>query len=210
MRTFSYDGITLEWLNHHASFKITSENKTVYIDPWNVNDDEYADVILITHPHYDHCSPPDVEKLSNQDTVVVAPSECISKLKNAKAVAPWQKIPIGDITIEAVPAYNVNPERQNYHKKSNNWVGYVVDINGKRIYHAGDTDKIPEMSQIKCDIALIPCGGTYTMTGAEAGEAANAINPKIAVAMHWGKIVGTAKDVDDFRKTAKMRVEVLE
>ncbi len=210
-RTFSFSGVTLEWLNHHAAFRITSADKVVYIDPWDISASNDADIILITHPHYDHCSPSDVEKLSKGNTVVLAPTECAAKLKNAKAIVPGQKMAFGDITIEAVPAYNVKPERQNYHKKQDNWVGYVVEIAGKRIYHAGDTDKIPEMSSLRgIDLALLPCGGTYTMTGAEAGEAANAINPEIAIPMHCGRIVGTARDIDDFRKTARMRVEVLE
>jgi len=212
-RTLDYEGIELKWINHQAAFRIfkIAGSRVVYIDPWEVEPTGDADAILITHAHFDHLSPDDVEKLKAADTTIIGPPDCVAKLKgNIKSIAPGQRISAGDIHIEAVPAYNIKPERQNFHPRKNNWVGYVVDIDGKRIYHAGDTDKIPEMSSIKCDIALLPAGGTYTMDGAEAGEAANVIKPKIAVPMHWGKVVGSKADVDNFRKAAKMRVEVLE
>lgn len=212
-RTLNYDGIELKWINHQAAFRIfkIAGSRVVYIDPWEVSPGGDADLILITHAHFDHLSPQDVEKLVSAETTIIGPPDCVAKLKGAtKAIAPGQKISVGDINIEAVPAYNIKPERQNFHPRKNNWVGFVVDIDGKRVYHAGDTDKIPEMANIKCDIALLPAGGTYTMDGAEAGEAANAINPKIAIPMHWGKVVGSLADVNAFKKIANMRVEVLE
>lgn len=211
-KTLNYEGIELKWINHHATFRIAkiAGSKVVYVDPWETEPDK-ADLILITHAHFDHLSPDDVEKLKAADTTIVGPPDCIAKLKgNTKAIAPGQKLSIGGIFIEAFPSYNIKPERQGFHPKKNNWIGFVVEIDGKRIYHAGDTDKIPEMSSIKCDIALLPAGGTYTMDGSEAGEAANAINPKIAIPMHWGKAVGSRADADNFRRIAKMRVEVLE
>ena len=212
MKTLNYDNIELKWVNHHATFRIAkiAGSRVVYVDPWNVETDE-ADLILITHAHFDHLSADDVEKLKAADTTIVGPPDCIAKLKgNTRTIAPDQKISVGDILVEAVPAYNIKPERQNFHPRKNNWVGFVVGIDGKRIYHAGDTDKIPEMSYIKCDIALLPSGGTYTMDGSEAGEAANAINPKIAIPMHWGKVIGSEADADNFKRIAKMRVEILE
>jgi L-ascorbate metabolism protein UlaG (beta-lactamase superfamily) len=209
-KTLSYDGIELKWLNHQAAFRLLkiAGSKVVYIDPWEVEPAGDADVILITHAHYDHLSPDDVEKLRAADTTIIGPQDCAAKL-NGRAIAPGQSIPLGDMAIEAVPAYNLKPERQGFHPKKNNWVGYVVSIDNKRIYHAGDTDKIPEMAKIRCDIALLPVGGTYTMDGHEAAEAANVINPAIAVPMHWGRVVGSLKDVENFKKAAKAKVEVM-
>lgn len=213
VKTLNYDGIELKWINHQAAFRIfkIAGSCVVYIDPWEVEPSADADLILITHAHYDHLSPQDVEKLRSAETTIIGPPDCIAKLKgDTKSIAPGHKLSISDILVEAVPAYNIRPERQGFHPKKNNWVGYVVDIDGRRVYHAGDTDFIPEMATIKCDVALLPAGGTYTMDGSEAAAAANAINPKIAVPMHWGKVVGSLKDVENFRKIAKSRVEVLE
>lgn len=212
-RTLNYEGIELKWINHHAAFRIfkIAGSRVVYIDPWEVEPQSDADLILITHAHFDHLSSDDIEKLRAAETTIIGPPDCIAKLKGStKSIAPGQRLSVNDIHVEAVPAYNIKAERQNFHPRRNNWVGYIVDIDGRRIYHAGDTDKIPEMSDIKCDIALLPAGGTYTMDGSEAAAAANVINPKIAIPMHWGKVVGSITDVNNFKKAAKMRVEVLE
>lgn len=148
---------------------------------------------------------------SSAETTIIAPPDCVAKLKgNTKSILPGQSVQVNNILVEAVPAYNIRPERLNFHPKSNNWVGFVVDIDGARIYHAGDTDSIPEMAGIKCDVALLPVGGTYTMDGSEAAEAANVINPKIAVPMHFGRIVGSKSDLENFKRLAKTWVEVLE
>ncbi|NVM00851.1 MAG: MBL fold metallo-hydrolase, partial [Candidatus Helarchaeota archaeon] len=145
----------LHWLGH-ASFKITGE-KIIYIDPYQLKgENEKADIILITHSHFDHCSPGDVEKIQKSSTVIVATPDCRSDLSgNVKTVKPGDKITVEGVGIEAVPAYNVNKE---FHPKSKNWVGYIVTVKGERIYHAGDTDKIPEMGDIKADIVLLPVG----------------------------------------------------
>lgn len=199
----------IKWLGH-ASFRLTGE-KTVYIDPWKIKGGDKADIILITHEHYDHCSPEDVAKITKNDTVIVAVADCQSKLlkldREIRLVEPGKKLNIRGVLVEAVPAYNIN---KRFHPKDNQWVGYVVTINGKRIYHAGDTDLIPEMSQLKgIDVALLPVGGTYTMNADEAAKAAEIIRPKVAVPMHVGDIVGTKKDIERFKSLSKVPVEVL-
>lgn len=196
------------WLGH-ASFKLINE-KVVYIDPWKIKEKErgLADLILITHEHYDHCSPEDIAKLRKTDTQVVAPKDCVSKIPGqTTAIKPGESLTIKGITLEAVPAYNL---KKPYHPKSNGWVGYIITIGKEIIYHAGDTDLIPEMERIKADIALLPCGGTYTMDAEEAACAANKIKPKLAIPMHYGSIVGTEKDVQRFKENVRgVEVQVL-
>ena len=206
------DGVKIEHLGH-AGFKIT-DGDTIYIDPFNVNTDEKADIILITHEHYDHCSVKDIQKLVKENTTIVTVADCQSKLssvvsgiKGVKIVRPGAKLMIGNVSIETVPAYNVNKQ---FHPKANEWVGFIVTIKGKRIYHAGDTDLIPEMKNItNIDVALLPVSGTYVMTAEEAADAANRIMPKVAVPMHYGSIVGTKADAEKFKKLCKCRVEIL-
>ena len=208
--TLDFEGLRMDWLNHQSAFRIDA-GKIIYIDPWDVKKEFDADIILITHAHYDHLSPEDVEKLSNDDSVIIAPPDCLKKIKgNTKPIKPGEKMQIKRIHIEAVPAYNIKQDRLKYHPKENNWVGFVLDIDGKRIYHAGDTDNIPEMNKIKCDLAMLPIGGTFTMDGEEGAEAANLINPKIAIPMHWGRVIGSKKDVEIFRKKSKVIVRVME
>jgi L-ascorbate metabolism protein UlaG (beta-lactamase superfamily) len=194
------DNIT--WLGH-ASFMLKGE-KTVYIDPFKIQAGQPADIILITHGHYDHCSAEDVRKITKKDTVIIGPPDCACATRH---LSPGEKLSIGPIVIEAVPAYNL---KKDFHPKFNHWVGYIVTIGGKRIYHAGDTDFIPEMRDFKdIDIALLPVGGTYTMTAEEAADAANSFKPKIAVPMHYGKIVGSRSDADMFRQLFKGKTELL-
>ena len=190
MKSFTYKNLLIEWLGH-ASFRISTKNLTIYIDPYVLPEDmKQADIILVTHEHYDHCAVPNIKKLIKSDGVVVATVDCMGKLAelNLKLVTPNQKIKIKGIEIETIPAYNLD---KIYHTRVSNWVGYVITINGIRIYHAGDTDFIPEMNNLKnIDIALLPIGGTYTMNEEEAAKAANTIKPKIAVPMHYGTYVG--------------------
>jgi L-ascorbate metabolism protein UlaG (beta-lactamase superfamily) len=175
----------------------------VYIDPWKLNaSPEKADVILVTHNHYDHYSPDDIGKISKPDTVVVMPQSAADKFAGkATVVKPGDKINVAGVAVEVVPAYNTNKPN---HPKSAGNVGYIITMNGKRIYHAGDTDLIPEMATLRADIALLPVSGKYVMNAAEAAEAAKAIKPEIAIPMHWGdpSVVGTLTDADEFKRLA--------
>ena len=188
------------WLGH-ASFVIKGD-KTIYIDPWKIKGDlPKADIVLITHDHFDHCSPGDVRKVSTDSTVILATPGCASKLgKNARSVKPGESMEISGVKIETVPAYNIG---KSFHPKASGFVGYIVTVQGVRIYHAGDTDLIPEMKEIKADIALLPVGGTYTMNAEEAAKAADIIAPEIAIPMHWGDIVGDRSDAETFKKLVK-------
>lgn len=201
------NNVEIKWLNHHAAI-LLSDSVKIYIDPWEVREARHdADIILITHAHYDHNSPEDAEKARNEGTLIIGPPDCIAAMKGRKQdIKPFAFLVEKGVKIEAVPAYNVNKP---FHPRVNNWVGYIVEIEGVRIYHAGDTDRIEEMKNIKCDVALLPAGGTYTMNGKEAGEAANDILPKVAVPIHWGR-VGSEKEVEDMKKAARVDVQVLE
>jgi len=197
------------WLGHD-SFRLTGE-KVVYIDPWKLTAGaEKADVILVTHDHYDHFSKDDIAKLSKADTVVVAPQPVAQKFDGkVMVVKPGDKLTVGGIHVEVVPAYNPNKK---FHPKASGYVGYIITLNGKRIYHTGDTDLIPEMAQIKCDIALLPVSGKYVMNAIEAAEAANTLKPTLAIPMHYGDadVIGTRSDAEEFKRLAKVPVEILE
>ncbi|MCL4395119.1 MAG: MBL fold metallo-hydrolase [Chloroflexi bacterium] len=197
------------WLGHD-SFRFVGE-KTVYVDPWKLAAGApKADVILVTHDHHDHFSKDDISKISKPDTVVVAPPAVASKLGPHVVIArPGDALTPAGVPVQVVPAYNANKK---FHPKSAGYVGYVVTLNGKRIYHAGDTDLIPEMTQVKADVALLPVSGTYVMTAAEAAEAANTIQPALAIPMHYGdsEVVGTRGDAEEFKRLARVPVEILE
>ncbi|MDP3048297.1 MAG: MBL fold metallo-hydrolase [Thermodesulfovibrionales bacterium] len=195
----------IHWLGHDT-FKITGE-KVIYTDPFKIKKADSADIILITHEHYDHCSPEDVKKIQNANTVIVATADCAKKLSGKiKIVKPGDKINVEGIEIEAVPSYNTNKP---FHVKERGWVGYIFTMKGQRIYIAGDTDYIPEMKNYKCDIALLPVSGTYVMTADEAVKAALDIKPKIAIPMHYGSIVGDKNDAKKFADGLKGKIEVV-
>ncbi len=197
----------IKWLGH-AAFRIEGDKATVYIDPWKLKGDVPADVVLITHSHYDHLSESDVKKISKPSTVIAGPPDCKAGFGAAfKAISPGESRTIGDITVEAVPAYNTDKQ---FHPKKNNWLGFIVTVDGVRIYHAGDTDVIPEMSDVKTDVVLLPVGGTYTMTVAQAVEAASRIGAKVAVPMHCGEVAGSLNDRHAFKSAAGVPVVVLE
>ncbi len=195
----------IHWLGH-ASIKISAE-RLIYIDPWKLGKDEpTADLILITHAHYDHCSPEDVQKICGEQTTVVCPADCVEKLPGKiETIRPGERLAVEGIQIEAVRAYNLNKA---FHPRANGWVGYIVTVGGKRIYHAGDTDLIPEMEQLKVDVAMLPVGGTYTMDAREAAEAANRITPQVAIPIHWGDIVGSVRDAEKFSQLCQVPVEI--
>lgn len=196
----------IHWLGHDT-FKITGE-KTIYTDPYKIKKKDVADIILITHDHFDHCVPEDVQKLQGEKTVIVTTADCAKKLSgNIVVVKPGDKITVEGIEIEAVPAYNTNKD---FHPKQTGWVGYIFKVGGQRIYLAGDTDYIPEMKTFKdVDIALLPVSGTYVMTAEEAVQAALDIKPKIAIPMHYDAIVGTKKDAEKFANALKGKIEVI-
>ncbi|MCF8081050.1 MAG: MBL fold metallo-hydrolase [Desulfobacterales bacterium] len=198
----------IHWLGHDG-FRIDA-SKTIYVDPFQIAGGPAADIILITHEHYDHCSPEDVAKISGKETVIVTEKKSAKKLSgDVRTVAPGESVTVKGVRIEAVPSYNIDKA---FHPKENRWLGFLVEIDGVRIYHAGDTDFIPEMKHIQADIALLPVSGTYVMTAEEAVKAALAIGPKIAVPMHYGAIVGDDSDAEKFASAleGKMEVVVLE
>ena len=205
-----HNGVKITWLGHD-SFRI-SNGKTVYIDPYELKTGGKADVLLISHEHFDHLSLDDIKKVVSNNTSIVAPSQCSNEVKKVKVkevviVKPGDKVNVQGIDVEVVPAYNTNKINPGtgkpFHPKEDNKVGFIVTINNVRIYHAGDTDAIPEMSKIKADIALLPVSGTYVMTADEAAQAATMIKPKIAIPMHYGAIVGSVKDAEKFKQLAK-------
>lgn len=204
-----FKGVKIEWLGH-ASFRLSS-GKVVYIDPFHLQTDDKADIVLITHGHYDHCSISDVRRILKPDTTIVATPDCSSKLTklehdNLKLIAPGDKLVLGDIVVETVPAYNIGKE---FHPKMNDWVGYILTMNGSKFYHTGDTDVIPEMKQIKTDVMMLPVGGTYTMNADEAARAASIIKPQLAIPMHYGDIVGKQSDAARFKEISDVKVEIL-
>jgi len=213
---FEYQGVKISWLGHD-SFRLKN-GKTLVIDPFKLQPVvEKAEVLLITHEHFDHLSPEDIRKVATDKTVAVSISSCeseLSKLKlgEVKLVRPGDRIDLGDVAVEAVPAYNLNKYRapgKVFHPKEDGKVGYIVTLKGVRIYHAGDTDVIPEMSRLRTDIALLPVSGTYVMTPEEAAKAVEMINPKLAIPMHYGTIVGSEGDAERFKQLATCPVQIL-
>jgi L-ascorbate metabolism protein UlaG (beta-lactamase superfamily) len=201
----------------HDTFRIKG-SKVIYTDPFKVTKADKADIVLISHEHFDHLSLEDLQKVISPGTTIVASQSCKGglkkvKVKETKFLEPGDKFSIGKVEIQAVPAYNVNKFRepgQVFHPKKDKMVGYVFQMDGTRVYFAGDTDFIPEMKSITCDIALLPISGTYVMTAEEAAEAVSAIKPKIVVPMHYAAIVGTEGDAQRFKSLVKdCQVEII-
>jgi L-ascorbate metabolism protein UlaG (beta-lactamase superfamily) len=204
----------LRWLGH-AGFLLRAAGKTIYIDPYRTGGGPPADVVFITHDHYDHFSPEDLKRVCGDRTKVIAPAPVTEKVKGpVTSVSPGESLEIDGIDVLAVAAYNtnkLNSDGEPFHPKEAGGVGYVITAGGKRIYHAGDTDVIPEMDQATgADIALLPVSGTYVMTASEAVEAARRIAPKVAIPMHWGTIVGSREDAERFARDAPVEVVIPE
>ncbi len=195
----------IEWLGHDG-FAIKTAAATIVIDPFELAVPVPADLLLITHPHYDHCSIDDINAVKKPSTVIITEAESAGKLSgDVRVVKPGQTLEVEGFSIEAVPAYNIN---KSFHPKAKNWLGFIVTIDGKRVYHAGDTDLIPEMETISVDVALLPVSGTYVMTADEAIEAAKRLKPEIAIPMHYDSIVGSTDDAAHFKDALEGICEV--
>jgi L-ascorbate metabolism protein UlaG (beta-lactamase superfamily) len=209
---------TLDWLGH-ASFRIRLGRATIYIDPYRVAASAPpADLILITHGHYDHFSPQDVERLSGKDTWLVGPAAVAERVSGqVHRIGPGETLDdelVRGIHISAVAAYNTSKRDADgnpFHPRDAGWVGYQLNVRGERLYHAGDTDVIPEMDSVTgVDVALLPVSGVYVMTAQEAAEAARRIQARVAVPMHWGSHIGTEHDARTFAATAPVEVQIME
>jgi L-ascorbate metabolism protein UlaG (beta-lactamase superfamily) len=199
-----------------ASVNLLERPPTIYFDPWRLKGQQpLADIILISHEHSDHCSPDDVQRISGAGTVIVASGGAATKLRgDVRTMRPKERTRVAEVEIEAVPAYNLHRFRSPgvpFHPQEAGHTGFVVNVGGERIYFAGDTDHIPEMTDIRCDVALLPVGGTFTMDAEEAAQAAADIGPRVAVPMHWGAgVVGNRTDAERFRSLYDGEVRILE
>jgi L-ascorbate metabolism protein UlaG (beta-lactamase superfamily) len=205
------DGI--HWLGHD-SFRIDG-TLTVYVDPWKLSASAPpADVILVTHDHFDHLSAPDIKHLAKADTVLVGPAPVTSQVKGVTTVtvAVGDTVTVRGLVVTTVAAYNTDKFRapgQVFHPKEAGYVGYVFELDGRRIYHAGDTDAIPEMESVACDVALIPVSGVYVMTAEEAAGACGVLIAGAAVPMHYGSVAGSADDAERFSRLCALPVTIL-
>lgn len=205
------DNITI---NTQSSIRIDGSKK-IYVDPYKRKKASHdADIIFITHAHYDHYDEPSLRNVAKEDSVIVCPASMLADVKRIN-ISAGKVIGMSTgeteevspaIKAEAVPAYNLN---KNFHPKANGWLGYIITMDGIRYYAAGDTDALPELEDVDCDIAFVPVGGTYTMTATEAAGLVNKIHPEIAVPIHYGTIVGRAADADTFRSALDKDIQVV-
>ncbi len=195
----------IHWLGHDC-MRIEG-SVAVCFDPFQLADKNEADLILITHEHFDHCSPEDVAKVLKKDSVIVTNAASAEQLKgDVRIAAPGDRLQVKGVDIEVLPAYNVN---KNFHPKAAGMLAFLITLDGVRYYHGGDTDFIPEMKGLEVDVAFLPVSGTYVMTAEEAVEAAKAIKPKLAIPMHYGAIVGSEDDATSFKKALEGEIEVV-
>ncbi len=212
-----YEGVQITWLGHDG-FKL-KRDKVAYVDPFRLKaESEPGDLVCVSHEHSDHLSVDDLKRVVTPQTTIVTIPACEKAVKAlgpkaVRLVKAGDRIEVDGIAVEAVAAYNTSKFRspgQPFHPPADGKVGFIVSLGGIRIYHAGDTDHIPEMASAKgVDVALLPVSGTYVMTADEAIGACRAIQPKLAIPMHYGTIVGSAADAETFRKGVSCRVEVL-
>lgn len=195
----------IHWLGHDA---IRLEGSAiVQFDPFQISAPRPADLVLISHDHFDHNSPEDLAKVVKKDTVIVTDDASAKKLNgDVRVVGPGDTLTVKGVKIEIHPAYNTDKE---FHPKDAGMLSFVVTLDGVRYYHAGDTDFIPEMKNLDVDVAFLPVSGTYVMTAEQAVEAAKTIKPKLAIPMHYGAIVGTENDAKRFKKALEGQVQVV-
>lgn len=209
--TFNLDNIGV--LTHSAIRIQDRAGTVIYFDPYDLSDEPHdADLVLVTHAHYDHFSPDDIARVAKDGTELVAPASMAEDAPRAglpfKLMHAGERIERAGILIEAVPAYNVEPERLGFHPKANGWIGYMVTVDGSRIYVAGDTDQTPDNSTISCDIALVPVGGTYTMDPHQAATFINTISPRVAIPTHYGTVAGSPGDGAAFAAEVNPNIQV--
>lgn len=196
----------------HSSIKIIA-NKIIYADPFKIKEKSNdADLIIITHSHYDHFSEEDINKIQKAETLICITPDLLEKTislgvkkENIIIVEPNKEYHVENIKLKTIPAYNTNKK---FHLKENNWVGYILEIENKKIYIAGDTDITEEDKKVNCDIALVPIGGTYTMNAKEAAELINIIQPTKVIPTHYAQIVGKKEDAIEFKNLVKSNIEV--
>ena len=198
----------IHWLGH-AGFRIDGD-KVIYFDPYQIESGPQADLIFISHDHFDHCSPEDVAKIQGPETIIITEKDSAGKLTgDVRVIKPGETLVLDGVKILGVPSYNTDKD---FHPRRNGWLGFLVEMSGISIYHSGDTDFIPEMKELNVDIALLPVSGTYVMTADQAVKAALAIGPGLAIPMHYGTIVGGNQDAFTFKSAldGKVRVLILE
>jgi L-ascorbate metabolism protein UlaG (beta-lactamase superfamily) len=214
---WSYRNVKVHWLGHDSF--VLQGSKTVVIDPFQAKGDYKADLLLISHEHFDHLNHDDIKRFTTASTTMVAPKICQEELKKyqneKRFVSPKDKVEVKGVRVETIPAYNLNKFREPgkvFHPKEDGRVGYIVTLDGVKFYHAGDSDATPEMKAVDVDVALLPVSGTYVMTAEEAADVAKVLKAKVVVPMHYGNIVGTRADAERFKKLLEgaRTVEILE
>ena len=197
---------TIKWLRHSSI--LIEDEKNIVVDPWKINCKLQADLVLITHSHFDHLSPDDIQKILPKGGTIIAPADCLESLEeyNCLSILPNESKNLNWVEITAIPAYTPNKE---FHPRNNNWVGYKIQFKTHSVYISGDSDITPEMKSVKADTVILPVGGTYTMNAKEAAEVVNTISPLRAIPIHYGDITGKAGDGDEFKSyvtTAKVEI----